>query len=445
MTRKYFGTDGIRGRANTGVMTAGFMVNLASAVGTYFNANAETRRVVIGKDTRRSCYMLENALTAGFTATGMDVFALGPLPTPAVGLLTHSMRADLGVMISASHNPFHDNGIKFFGPEGYKLSDHIEREIEVLLDSGAFNIDPDYIGRVARLNDSVARYVEYAKTTVPGRIRLNGLKVVLDCANGAAYKAAPEVLWELGAEVITLGVSPNGYNINRDCGSTQPQAAARMVRETGADVAICLDGDADRIIMLDETGAIIDGDQIMALLATRWAQAGRLRKNTLVATAMSNLGLETYLAGQGITLKRTDIGDRYVVQEMRDHGYNLGGEQSGHIVMTDHATTGDGLVAGLQVLAMLKESGDKASRLTRVFEPVPQILENVRYTPGQAPLDSAAVQAAIADGRARLGDSGRLLIRKSGTESLIRVMGEAHDETLLREIVTRICDVIRDA
>jgi len=443
--RKYFGTDGIRGRANTGAMTSSFMVDLAQAVGAYFNATAETRRVVIGKDTRRSCYMLENALTAGFTAAGMDVFALGPLPTPAVGLLTHSMRADLGVMISASHNPHHDNGIKFFGRDGYKLSDKIEHDIEALIESRNFATDPEHIGRVTRLNDSAARYVEYAKTTVPDRVRLTGLKVVLDCANGAAYKAAPEVLWELGAEVLTLGVAPNGYNINKECGSTHPEAAAQMVRETGADVAICLDGDADRIIMLDETGAVIDGDQIMGLLASQWARAGKLRHNTLVATVMSNLGLEHYLEQQGITLKRTGVGDRYVVGAMREGDFNLGGEQSGHIVMTDHATTGDGLVAGLQVLAMLKASGQKASQLTRVFDTVPQMLQNVRYTPGTDPLADPAVQEAIAKGEADLGSEGRLLIRKSGTEPLVRVMGESLDQNKLTAVVGAIVTVIETA
>ncbi|PVA09597.1 phosphoglucosamine mutase [Pelagivirga sediminicola] len=442
MSRTYFGTDGIRGRAGTGAMTAAFMVDLAIAVGTYFKANAQTRRVVIGKDTRRSGYMLENALTAGFTAAGMDVFALGPLPTPAVGLLTHSMRAVLGVMISASHNPHYDNGIKFFGPDGFKLSDQIEHEIEALLASRAFDVDPDHIGRVTRVNEAPSRYVEYAKTTVPDRVRLHGLKVVLDCANGAAYRAAPKVLWELGAEVIAMGVSPDGYNINKGCGSTSPEAAAQLIRDTGADIGICLDGDADRIIVLDETGAVVDGDQIMALLAGRWAAAGRLNHNTLVSTVMSNLGLENHLAAQGITLVRTDVGDRYVVQAMRDGGFNLGGEQSGHIVLTDHATTGDGLVAGLQVLAMLKDSDEPASRLTQVFTPVPQILENVRYAPGTDPLKDAAVQDAIAAGEAELGREGRLLIRKSGTEPLIRVMGEGPDRNDLARIIRTICDKV---
>jgi len=445
MARKIFGTDGVRGRANVYPMTALDAVRLAMAVGQYFSRDDKRHRVVIGKDTRRSGYMLENALTAGFTSAGMDVFALGPMPTPAVGLLTHSMRADLGVMISASHNPYYDNGIKFFGPDGYKLSDAVEEEIEALMGGEGQLADGDRIGRVTRLNDSSGRYVEYAKTTLPARIRLRGLKVVIDCANGAAYKAAPEVLWELGAEVIPVGVSPNGYNINDGCGSTSPQAAAQKVLETGADVGICLDGDADRIAIIDETGTIADGDQIMALLATRWAKAGKLNHNTLVATVMSNLGLERYLSGQGITLKRTPVGDRYVVEEMRRGGYNMGGEQSGHIVMTDHATTGDGLVAGLQFLSILKESGEKASVLTRSFEPVPQILENVRYTLGETPLERPAVQDAIVEGEMRLGDTGRLLIRTSGTEPLIRVMGESEDSALLKSVIDDIARAVRAA
>ncbi|RVT82075.1 phosphoglucosamine mutase [Rhodobacteraceae bacterium CCMM004] len=444
MAREYFGTDGIRGLANVDPMTAPFIVKLATAVGQYFIRDHKTHRVVIGKDTRRSGYMLENALTAGFTSAGMDVFALGPMPTPAVSLLTHSMRADLGVMISASHNPHHDNGIKFFGPDGYKLSDRAEEEIEEILRNGDLSVSSDRIGRVTRLNDSSGRYVEYAKTTVPDRVRLNGLKVVLDCANGAAYKAAPEVLWELGAEVHTLGVAPNGYNINADCGSTAPEAAAQLVRDTGADIGICLDGDADRIIVLDETGAVVDGDQIMALLAARWSEAGRLAHNTLVATAMSNLGLERFLDARGIALERTAVGDRYVVERMRAGDFNMGGEQSGHIVLTDYATTGDGLVAGLQVLAILKESGDKASALLRQFDRVPQILNNVRYQAGSDPLNRASVEAAIAEGRTRLGTGGRLLIRKSGTEPLIRVMGESDDETLLNQVVGDISQAIAE-
>ncbi len=445
MSRKYFGTDGIRGRANTGAMTAPFMVQLATAVGQYFKENAETRRVVIGKDTRRSGYMLENALTSGFMAAGLDVFMLGPLPTPAVGLLTRSMRADLGVMISASHNPHHDNGIKFFGPDGYKLSDKDELAIEALVDAllaGTAEAPSGDIGRATQLHNSATRYVEYAKTTVDRRVQFNGLRIVLDCANGAAYKAAPEILWELGAEVIPLGIHPDGFNINKGCGSTQPDAAAKLVRETRADLGICLDGDADRIILLDETGTVVDGDQIMALLATHWAKDGKLNHNTLVATVMSNLGLETHLAEQGITLNRTQVGDRYVVEEMRRGGFNMGGEQSGHIVLSDHATTGDGLMAGLQVLSILKDSDQKASQLLRRFTPVPQLLQNVRYGAGRAPLDQKDVQEAIATGEKALAGSGRLLIRKSGTEPLVRVMGESHDGALLKEVVGAICDTI---
>jgi phosphoglucosamine mutase len=443
MTRKIFGTDGVRGRANVSPMTAAEIVRLATAVGQYFNRDSKRHRVVIGKDTRRSCYMLENALTAGFTAAGMDVFALGPVPTPAVGRLTHSMRADIGVMISASHNPHYDNGIKFFGPDGYKLDDAAEAAIETLMQADTPPVDALNIGRVTRLNDADGRYVEYVKTTLPGRIRLRGLKVVLDCANGAAYKSAPAVLWELGAEVIPIGVSPNGYNINDQCGSTYPEGAAIAVLENNADLGICLDGDADRIAIIDEAGAVADGDQIMALLATHWAREGRLNHNTLVATVMSNLGLERHLAGQGIALERTPVGDRYVVEAMRRGGYNLGGEQSGHIVMTDHATTGDGLMAGLQFLGIMKESGRPASELTHSFTPVPQILQNVRFTPGSTPLDQPAVQQAIAEGESRLRGMGRLLIRESGTEPLIRVMGESEDETLLQRVITEISGAVR--
>ncbi|MDZ4135181.1 MAG: phosphoglucosamine mutase [Paracoccaceae bacterium] len=445
MARTVFGTDGVRGRANVHPMTAPFIVSLATAVGQYFSRDNKRHRVVIGKDTRRSCYMLENALTAGFTSAGMDVLMLGPMPTPAVGLLTHSMRADLGVVISASHNPYHDNGIKFFGPDGFKLSDSVEEEIEAIVAAAAFEVSSDNIGRVTRLEDASGRYVEYAKTTLPYGVRLNGLKIVVDCANGAAYKVAPAVLWELGAEVVAIGVSPNGYNINDGCGSTAPELAARTVRETGADMGICLDGDADRIMILDENGVVADGDQIMALLATHWARAGRLKHNTLVATVMSNLGLERYLAGQGISLQRTPVGDRYVVEAMRAGGFNMGGEQSGHVVMTDYATTGDGLVAGLQFLSLMRETGLKASALTRSFDPLPQLLQNVRFAAGTAPLEQAAVIRAIEKGEGRLGDGGRLLIRKSGTEPLIRVMGESEDATLLQEVVTDISAAIAGA
>ena len=445
MGRKYFGTDGVRGRANVHPMTAEFAVKLATAVGHYFAKGAKHHRVVIGKDTRRSSYMFESALTAGFTAAGMDVFVLGPMPTPAVGRLTHSMRADIGVMISASHNPYHDNGIKFFGPDGFKLSDAVEHEIEALLVNESYTVNPDRIGRVTSFHDAQYRYVEFAKTALPSDVRLDGLKVVLDCANGAAYKVAPEVLWELGAEVIKVGVEPNGKNINENCGSTSPELAARVVVETGADVGICLDGDADRIIIIDEKGNVADGDQLMALIATSWADQGRLKHNTLVATVMSNLGLERYLDSYGLNLKRTPVGDRYVVQEMRAGGYNLGGEQSGHIVMTDHATTGDGLIAGLQFLHMLKERQVPASVLANRFEAVPQMLKNVRFTAGTSPLEAVAVQKAIDLGNEKLGQDGRLLIRKSGTEPLIRVMGESLDPDLLEHVVNDIAQAVVDA
>lgn len=445
MARKYFGTDGVRGRANVHPMTADFAVKLATAVGYYFARDAKQHRVVIGKDTRRSSYMFESALTAGFTAAGMDVFVLGPMPTPAVGRMTHSMRADLGVMISASHNPYHDNGIKFFGPDGFKLSDAVEHEIEDMLQNESYAPNQERIGRVTALHDAQARYVEFAKTTLPGELRLDGLKVVLDCANGAAYKVAPEVLWELGAEVITIGNSPDGKNINEKCGSTSPELAGQTVRDTGADVGICLDGDADRIIILDEKGQVADGDQLMALIATSWAEQGKLKNRTLVSTVMSNLGLERYLHDHGLSLKRTPVGDRYVVEEMRAGGFNLGGEQSGHIVMTDYATTGDGLVAGLQFLHMLKERGVPASVLARRFEPVPQMLKNVRFTAGATPLDSTDVQKAIDLGNEKLGSEGRLLIRKSGTEPLIRVMGESLDATLLENVVNDIAQAVADA
>ncbi len=445
MARKYFGTDGVRGRANVFPMTADFAVRLATAVGYYFARDAKQHRVVIGKDTRRSSYMIESALTAGFTAAGMDVFVLGPMPTPAVGRMTHSMRADLGVMISASHNPFHDNGIKFFGPDGFKLSDAVEEEIEALLQNDEFGPNQERIGRVTALHDAQARYVEFAKTTLPSQFRLEGLKVVLDCANGAAYKVAPEVLWELGAEVIAVGNTPNGKNINDKCGSTSPELAGQTVRDIGADVGICLDGDADRIIILDENGQVADGDQLMALIATSWAEQGKLKNNTLVSTVMSNLGLERYLLDHGITLKRTPVGDRYVVEEMRAGGFNLGGEQSGHIVMTDYATTGDGLVAGLQFLHMLKERGVPASVLARRFEPVPQMLKNVRFDLGATPLDNVDVQRAIDLGNEKLGTDGRLLIRKSGTEPLIRVMGESLDAGLLESVVNDIAQAVADA
>lgn len=442
MTRKLFGTDGVRGRANAHPMTAETVLRLASAAGRYFRRDHQEHRVVIGKDTRLSGYMLENALTAGFTSTGMNVFLLGPVPTPAVGYLTRSMRADVGVMISASHNPAHDNGIKFFGPDGFKLSDAAEAEIEQIMQHDITLSHPENIGRAKRIDDAGGRYVEYAKTTFPRNLRLDGLKVVVDCANGAAYKVAPTVLWELGAEVIRVGVEPNGTNINQNCGSTQPDHAAAKVRETGAHVGICLDGDADRLILLDETGTVVDGDQLMGLIATRWAREGRLAHNTLVATVMTNLGLERHLNDHGIALERTAVGDRYVVECMRQHGFNLGGEQSGHLVMTDHATTGDGLIAALQVLASMVETGHAASQLTKVFQPVPQKLQNVRFAAGFDPLVQDNVQQAITRGEKTLGSAGRLLIRKSGTEPLIRVMGEAEDPDTLSAVIDDICSAI---
>ena len=445
MTRSLFGTDGVRGRANTYPMTAEVAMRLGSAVGRYFRRDNQEHRVVIGKDTRRSGYMLENALTAGLTSTGMNVFLLGPVPTPAVGMLTHSMRADLGVMISASHNPHYDNGIKFFGPDGFKLSDEAEAEIERILRGDIVLCKPENIGRAQRIDGGIWRYVEYAKTTFPGGGRLDGLKVVIDCANGAAYTAAPEVLWELGAEVIKVGVSPDGFNINKGCGSTDTALAARMVREHKADMGICLDGDADRVMILDERGIVADGDQIMGLIASRWAREGRLFGGTLVTTVMSNLGLERFLKEQNIRMRRTAVGDRYVVEAMRAGGFNLGGEQSGHIVMTDYATTGDGLLAGLQFLAAMVETGQTASALAQVFETCPQLLENVRYQKDRDPLEDDKVKAAIANGEARLKGKGRLLIRKSGTEPLVRVMAECEDESVLKAVVRDISAAIKKA
>ena len=445
MKRTLFGTDGVRGTANTYPMTAEAALRLATAAGQYFrHGKARVHRVVIGKDTRRSGYMIENALTAGFLSTGMDVVLLGPIPTPAVGMLTHSMRADVGVMISASHNPHHDNGIKFFGPDGYKLSDAAEAEIEALFNSGVDLCLPDNIGRANRIESATGRYVEATKATFPNGKRLDGLKVVIDCANGAAYRAAPEVLWELGAEVIPIGVRPNGYNINNGVGSTAPETAVATVLEHGADMGICLDGDADRIAIIDEKGNIADGDQIMGLIAARWAKSGVLRGGALVATVMSNLGLERWLGTQGIGLHRTDVGDRYVVDAMRRGGFNLGGEQSGHIVMSDYATTGDGLLAGLQFLAAMVEVGKPASELAKVFSPYPQVLKNISFTADKAPLETVTVQAAIKDAEASLFGKGRLLIRKSGTEPLIRVMVEAEDQTLLRQVIDDMTRAVRD-
>ena len=443
MSDTLFGTDGIRGLANSWPMTAELALKLGAAAGRYFRQDKNEHRVVIGKDTRLSGYMIEYALTAGFTSTGMNVFLLGPVPTPAVGYLTHGLRADVGVMISASHNPAYDNGIKLFGPDGYKLSDQAESGIEALLKEGVTLAAPENIGRAKRIDDARGRYMEYVKTTFPSRRRLDGLRIVVDCANGAAYRTAPVVLWELGAEVIPIGIEPDGYNINKGCGSTHPETAARKVLEARADIGICLDGDADRGVLIDERGEVADGDQIMALIATRWAEDGRLAGNTLVATVMSNLGLERHLNARGIDLLRTAVGDRYVVEAMRSGGYSLGGEQSGHIVMSDYATTGDGLIGALQFLACMAETGRKASELARVFEPVPQKLVNVRYAKGKTPLSTDAVQAAIAEGERRLGGDGRILIRKSGTEPLIRVMAEATDPSLLDDVLTGVVDAVR--
>lgn len=443
---KLFGTDGVRGTANIYPMTAEMALRIGAAVGRYFKRESSgVHRVVIGKDTRLSGYMFESALTAGLTSTGMNVLLLGPVPTPAVGLLTRSMRADLGVMISASHNPAIDNGIKFFGPDGFKLSDAAETEIEALVADGVEPIEPEQIGRAKRVDDGRFRYIERLKSSFPRQTSLDGLKIVVDCANGAAHMVAPDALWELGATVIPVGNNPNGKNINEGCGSTHPQMAAETVVAHGADLGVCLDGDADRVILVDENGKVGDGDQFMALMASRWAAEERLKGNALVATVMSNLGLERYLQGQGIDLERTAVGDRHVVERMRSGGFNLGGEQSGHIVMTDHATTGDGLMAGLQFMAEMIRSLKPASELLNSFEAVPQLLKNVRYSADQTPLDNPKVIAAIAQSESDLVGNGRLLIRKSGTEPLVRVMAESEDEGVLNQAVDSIVAAVEDA
>ncbi|UFN47452.1 phosphoglucosamine mutase [Roseomonas sp. OT10] len=444
--RRLFGTDGIRGVANRSPMDAGTALRLGQAAGGYFNRGTHRHRVVIGKDTRLSGYMLEPALTAGFIGAGMDVVLVGPLPTPAIAMLTRSLRADLGVMISASHNPFEDNGIKLFGPDGLKLSDQQEAEIEALMagDPGAGLAAPKKLGRASRLDDAPGRYIEAAKQTFPKGSTLAGLRIVVDCANGAAYRVAPTVLWELGAEVVSLGVAPDGFNINKDCGSTAPSRMAELVRERRADLGIALDGDADRLVLCDEQGAIIDGDQILALVAETWAAQGRLRGGAVVATVMSNLGLERRLKAKGLELLRTKVGDRYVGERMRETGCNLGGEQSGHVILSDHGTTGDGLVAALQVLAALVEEGRPASEVCRRFEPLPQKLVNLRHAGGD-PLGDEAVRAAIAEAEARLGRRGRVLIRPSGTEPVIRVMAEAEEESLVEETVAGLVEAIRAA
>ena len=442
MTRKYFGTDGIRGRANEEPITPGTVLKLAMAAGRRFRRGDHRHLVVIGKDTRLSGYMLEPALAAGFTAMGMDVHMVGPMPTPAVAMLTRSLRADLGVVISASHNPYQDNGIKLFGPDGYKLSDEEEMEIESLMDQGGHDLAPsERLGRAKRLEDAPGRYIEFVKQSFPRGLRLDGLKIVVDCAQGAAYRVAPTVFHELGAQVTAIGVQPNGTNINKDCGATNTALMREQVILHGADLGVALDGDADRMIIADETGAIMDGDQIMALIASSWHEQERLRGGGVVSTVMSNLGLERYLQGLDLSLIRTAVGDRYVVERMRADDFNVGGEQSGHIILSDHGTTGDGLVAALQVLAVVVQKQRAVSEVCHLFEPVPQVLRNVRFN-GGAPLESARVKEAIEDGERRLGVDGRILIRKSGTEPLIRVMAESDDRTLVEAVVAQIIEEI---
>ncbi|THD81861.1 MAG: phosphoglucosamine mutase [Phenylobacterium sp.] len=445
--RAYFGTDGIRGQANRYPMTAEVALRVGMAAGKLFMSKDDRRHlVVIGKDTRLSGYMIEPALVAGFTSVGMDVRLFGPLPTPGVAMMTRSLRADLGVMISASHNHFADNGIKLFGPDGYKLSDERELEIEALMGEGLDEglTAPTALGRVQRIDDCQARYVEIAKGTYPRRLSLAGLRIVIDCANGAAYKVAPEALYELGAEIIPVGVTPNGFNINEECGSTHPAAMQKAVKEYRADIGIALDGDADRLVICDERGLVVDGDQIMALIADNWAKRDRLSGGGVVATVMSNLGLERFMKGLGLKLERTQVGDRYVMARMREGGFNLGGEQSGHIILRDFATTGDGLLAALQVLAVLKESDRPMSALARQFEPVPQKLENVRFVAGK-PLESEQVKASIADAEQRLNGSGRVVVRASGTEPLIRIMAEGDDEKLVNQVVKEIAGAVKKA
>lgn len=445
MSRRYFGTDGIRGRANKFPMTAEVAMKVGMAAGLSFQRGNHRHRVVLGKDTRLSGYMIENALVAGFCAAGMDVFLLGPVPTPAVAMLARSLRADIGVMISASHNPYYDNGIKLFGPDGYKLSDEIEMRIEALLDQeiDIALADADGLGRAKRVDGVHDRYIEFAKRTLPRSMSLAGLRIVIDCANGAAYKVAPAALWELGAEVITIHDDPNGFNINEECGSTHPASLAKKVHEVRADIGIALDGDADRMVIVDELGNVVEGDQILALIGESWNQSGRLAGGGVVATVMSNLGLERFLGDIGLQLHRTQVGDRYVVEHMRAHGLNVGGEQSGHIVLSDFSTTGDGLVSALQVLACIKRQNKPVSELCKKFEPVPQLLKNVRFSGGK-PLEAAPVKAAIEDARNRLGKSGRLVIRPSGTEPLIRVMAEGDDQKLVETVVDDIVGVISE-
>lgn len=443
MTRKYFGTDGIRGKANSFPMTPEIAMKVGMAAGVAFQRGKYRHRVVIGKDTRRSGYMIEYALVAGLTAAGMDVFLLGPVPTPGVAMLTRTLRCDLGIMISASHNSFEDNGIKLFGPDGYKLSDALELKIERLLDEDLSSHlqEGEGVGRARRVDGDLYRYIEFAKRTFPRSTSLTGMRVVIDCANGAAYKAAPAALWELGAEVITIGDQPNGVNINLECGSTHPEALIKKVREVRADLGIALDGDADRVLLVDENGTVIDGDQLMATIGQSWQESERLAGGGIVATVMSNLGLERFLQDKGLELARTKVGDRFVVEHMRQYGYNVGGEQSGHIILSDYATTGDGLISALQVLACLKQSDKPASEACRKFDPVPQLLKNVRHGGGK-PLEHKLVVEAIEEAKVELGNSGRLVIRPSGTEPLIRVMAEGDDKVLVKKIVTSLADLI---
>ncbi|WP_298300984.1 phosphoglucosamine mutase [uncultured Erythrobacter sp.] len=444
MTRKFFGTDGIRGRTNAGVMTAQTAMRVGQAAGNYFVRGTHRHRVVIGKDTRLSGYMMESALVAGFTSVGMDVIMTGPLPTPAIALLTREMRADLGVMISASHNLFPDNGIKLFGPDGFKLSDETEAEIEALLEVEPKLATAENIGRARRIEDARGRYIHAVKNSVGNEVRFDGLKVVVDCANGAAYQVAPSAIWELGAEIVTLGVNPNGTNINDGVGSTSIEALQAKVVEEGAHIGIALDGDADRLIVVDEKGRKVDGDQIMALIATRMHEKGSLKGGGVVATVMSNLGLERYLQTQGLTLERSKVGDRYVLERMKEGGFNVGGEQSGHMIMLDHTTTGDGTVAAMRVLSSLVRSSKPASEILHLFDPVPQLLKNVRYEAG-APLENADVQKAIANAEAELEGEGRLVIRPSGTEPVIRVMAEGDDASQVEAVVDRVCEAVRGA
>jgi phosphoglucosamine mutase len=445
MARKYFGTDGIRGRANANI-TPDMALKVGQAAGLAFRHGERRHRVVIGKDTRLSSYMIEYALVAGLTSVGADVLLLGPVPTPAVAMLTRSMRCDLGVMISASHNTYEDNGIKLFGPDGYKLSDEVEARIEAVMDGEVALMlarSPN-LGRAKRIEDAQARYIEYAKRTLSREVSLAGLRVVIDCANGAAYEVAPQALWELGAEVIKIGVEPNGLNINLNVGSTAPEALSRKVLEVRADVGIALDGDADRMIIVDEKGHVVDGDQVMAVIAESWLEEGRLSKPGIVGTVMSNLGLERHLASLGLTFERTAVGDRYVIERMRDKGFNLGGEQSGHVILSDYSTTGDGLVSALKILAIVQKLGKPASEVCRRFEPLPQVLRNVRLQGGM-PLENSGVAKAIAEATARLGDRGRLVVRASGTEPVIRVMGEAYDKALVDSLVRDVCDAVARA